>query len=97
MGERKWMDIAFSAGKYTDREGKERTRYQPGGKICIEPDGRMWGILEFLGQSMSFGIFEQREKDAPPDRGQGGSRKDRAVRDSSKTQRDAFIDDDVPF
>jgi hypothetical protein len=97
MSERKWMDIAFSAGKYTDAEGKERTRYQPGGKVCIESDGRMWGILEFLGQSMMFGIFEQRDKDAAPDRGKGGSRRDSGVRESSKPARPPIDDDEIPF
>ena len=93
---RVWKDIAFQAGKYTDREGKEKTRYQPGGKLVIEDDGRMWGIIEFMGQSCTFSVFDQKQRDGEPERGQGGASRDSAVRESSTKQR-APIDDDIPF
>lgn len=93
---RVWKDIAFQAGKYQDREGKERTRYQPGGKICIEPDGRMWGVLEFLGQSVTFSVFDQRDKTDQGETGRGGARNNSATRESSSGPREP-IDDDIPF
>lgn len=93
---RVWKDIAFQAGKYQDRDGKERTRYQPGGKICVEPDGRMWGVLEFLGQSVTFSVFDQREKGDQGETGRGGARNNSATRESSAGPREP-IDDDIPF
>lgn len=84
---RKYQDIAFQAGKYIDREGKERTRYQPGGRLITEDDGRQWGTIEFMGLTQTFSVFDQKPRN---------DNKQSAVQESSKGARPP-IDDDIPF
>lgn len=106
---RVFYDIAFKGGEYQDREGKTKHRYKNQGKLVVEDDGRMWGVLEFLGLEQTFSVFPQQDRD---DRGGqrggngGGSRGDdrrdnggsRGTPRAGETSgRRTDLDDDIPF
>ena len=99
---RKFQDMAAKAGKYTDREGKEKNRYQHVGKLVTEDDGRQWGTLEFLGMEISFTVFDQKERDGGSSSGQQQARS--APRQQSPQAQQGRsgggaqgLDDDIPF
>jgi uncharacterized membrane protein YgcG len=101
---RKWLDLACKGAEYTDRDGKTKHKYQNVGKIAVEDDGRMWGILEIFGLERPFSVFEQkRDKGGSGGSGGGsggGSSGGGSARGSgaasTRSGRDD-LDDDIPF
>lgn len=99
---RKFQDMAAKAGKYTDRDGKEKHRFQHVGKLVTEDDGRQWGTLEFLGMEIAFSVFDQKARDGA---GNGGSDRGQSHQSSSSSQparaqqpaSSPGLDDDIPF
>lgn len=82
---REFYDIVFRAGEYTDRDGKKKYRNQRGGKLVIEDDGRMWGVIEQFGLEVQFGVFRQQDKDSRDgNSGGGASRRDDDRRDNDR-------------
>lgn len=101
---RVFYDLAFKGGEYQDRDGKTKHRFKNCGKLIVEDDGRMWGVLEFLGLEQNFSVFPQQDKDG--NKGGGSSRRDDDRGQSSGgTPRVGSggggkrndLDDDIPF
>lgn len=101
---RKFQDIAIHGPKYQDRDGKEKTRYQPAGKLMTEEDGRQWGTLSILGLEIKFSIFDQKERDGTwhSNSGSGSANRPASTQGSSNQagpsrNASAGLDDDIPF
>jgi hypothetical protein len=95
---RKFQDMAAKGPKYTDREGKEKHRYQPLGKLVTEDDGRQWGTLHILGLEVAFSIFDQKERDGGTQHSNSGSGSaNRPAQSQGAGQARAGLDDDIPF
>ena len=93
---RKFQDMAAKGPKYTDRDGKERNRFQPLGVLVTEDDGRQWGTLRLLGLEVQFSIFDQKDRDNGGSQEQGRSSPP-AQRSPDPVSRSQPLDDDIPF
>ncbi len=104
---RVFYDLAAQAGEYQDRDGKTRHRFQKMGKLIVEDDGRMWGVLEVLGLETKFSVFPQQDRDGD-NRGRSGGGSGRQVSSNPEDRRDnssgggrpggrSDLEDDIPF
>lgn len=83
---RKFYDLSAKGGEYTNSRGEKKHRFQPLGKLAVEDDGRMWGVLEILGMEVQFSVFEQKPRDQPAE-----------TKSSAGGSGRSDLDDDIPF
>jgi len=58
------FNVMRAGGKYTGRDGNERTSWEPCGKLMIKDNGKMSLYLFLTGEW--YGIFEPKARDEGP-------------------------------